>query len=806
MKTIKSPNAIFDGSFIKVTTLLFFFFCLFATKSVLAQDPGNFSGLKDKELAKNNDLAAAVSSLFGTKNLEGEVTNAKVIHDSERELTIELGYESFETAFLRAEILNASQQKQNEMNSIELDLTDQQSPLSLSFALNDDLAEGTAVDSEYLKIKVSKSKSSFGGKVYLFNLGKQWQTDISPENLVVNVDMEPIGSAAELKQNQSQIVLPRKAQKFQLAAATLHQPASATLTRATYDRGAAARVASATATPGGAVANNQLIGTWNNTDANTRGITKVLITNNGSKIQVFGKCHPKDCDWGTKSLTKVSNNSYKAVYTNVGRKELTISITNNKLTVYQKSTYTNNRPPRSYTYTFNRAALVLTPMIYYPLGLDEKDIDKGLQGPDNNPISLWESLMTDVDFESPESITNIRMEIYPDKNPESGAFYYVPSSYAIKYDEQEGHHFRMLHGTDEGPDDEGNVLMTGTLSHGIGTKEIEFIKDMLKAYVKDKPGMKFSELRPIPITETPALSFELGTIYNIPEDKISINVSNSLRDPVNVSWVTDITTKEEMLLSLKNNIDIKGTFALNTPEESLPQQSIPVGISLASKKTFSREDLDQKKLGKDEWLNRTPFPIKVKYVHMLIATKQGNKTIPIIYSWDLHDTEVPAAASLSLNTTNVPAWLTSSKDVKRVWMEYATIPCDDCNNQIIQKITAAIFERQVKRISFSTLNIFESTGAALLKVKIRSAQLDPQHEAITEGPTLIIDQDNQEVFSEPLYTEEGAGVDYEYTVTLVMPDGQAYEADQWTSNTEQEVYLGTYNLTQMISELPEMEP
>ncbi|MEH1934507.1 MAG: hypothetical protein V7L14_12470 [Nostoc sp.] len=47
------------------------------------------------------------------------------------------------------------------------------------------------------------------------------------------------------------------------------------------------------------------IGTWVNKDANTPNITRLVITSgSGNKlnIQVFGKCHPSDCDWGTAPL------------------------------------------------------------------------------------------------------------------------------------------------------------------------------------------------------------------------------------------------------------------------------------------------------------------------------------------------------------------------------------------------------------------------------------------------------------------------------------------------------------------------
>jgi hypothetical protein len=41
-------------------------------------------------------------------------------------------------------------------------------------------------------------------------------------------------------------------------------------------------------------------GAWKNTDLATRGISQVSIRTEGQEVFVhaFGKCHPRDCDWG----------------------------------------------------------------------------------------------------------------------------------------------------------------------------------------------------------------------------------------------------------------------------------------------------------------------------------------------------------------------------------------------------------------------------------------------------------------------------------------------------------------------------
>ena len=52
-------------------------------------------------------------------------------------------------------------------------------------------------------------------------------------------------------------------------------------------------------------AKDSFLGTWNNLDANTGGLTKLVVTTDGTNyfVQGFGACTPTDCDWGTKDLT-----------------------------------------------------------------------------------------------------------------------------------------------------------------------------------------------------------------------------------------------------------------------------------------------------------------------------------------------------------------------------------------------------------------------------------------------------------------------------------------------------------------------
>lgn len=70
------------------------------------------------------------------------------------------------------------------------------------------------------------------------------------------------------------------------------------------------------------------VGTWENIDANTRGMTRVKIIKTANQkltLHGFGKCHPRDCDWGVTSTT-VTSKTLSATY-DVGWKKTHINLT-----------------------------------------------------------------------------------------------------------------------------------------------------------------------------------------------------------------------------------------------------------------------------------------------------------------------------------------------------------------------------------------------------------------------------------------------------------------------------------------------
>ncbi|AHM59363.1 hypothetical protein D770_05480 [Flammeovirgaceae bacterium 311] len=801
-------------------------FLLLIYNSLPAQ---NFSGLQNKQLSKIQQL----NTYVGTAGLEGKIEKVVVTGDWENKAALQIFYTGYENAFIQLRVLEANKEELKEVNKLTFDLSETESPLQLELLLSESMPETARKESYFLEIKLSKTRSSFTGIFYFFEFNKEWKKYINPENMVVEVKPRPIGTAASLKEEEKVIIPPRVIYPAIMQQVTLQPNATQVNSGNSGNRSIrvtpppsnsvnrSVRVAPPPSNSGNRRAATvttrrevpTLDGTWINKDPNTRSITKVIISNQGRTIRVFGKCSPKDCDWGEKPVSVVvAGSKYRAVYDQgSATSNLNLTLAQNSLSIQNNRTYKDNRAPLNETHTFQKNAspvLVAMPIHQvrhtgFNLALDKKEIDKGAQGPSNMGISLWEELRADVDFSYPTEITNVQLNIFPDKNPASGVYYYVPAQYNLGWNEDNGFKFRMLYGTATGSE-AGNVRMAATLSPDISSKEIEFIKELLVAYLSHDPSQKLQTLRLLPLEETPQISFPaaLHSQYEIPADKVSVNITSSIQDPIDVSWVSNPLIKEQMQVALLENVGIQGIMTLNPQSEDIPNQLIPVNIKLGDPYTLGRFNLRPNDWRKEKWQNKTPYPLKLKRLHMLLIEKEGNRATPFIYSWDLDGTEVPPKASVQFDDDLVPQWLDKTDKAKRIWIEYAVVNCEDCNNGVIQSITGGTTGSDVKNITFENFDVLQKTGARFLQIQVRSLQGDPKGKKLVEFPALRIGEDQKGFTTGPLYVPQGQLADFEYLLTLIMPDGQAVRADRWMKSPDLELYLGDYVLEQVFDNLP----
>ncbi|MGD1875681.1 MAG: hypothetical protein ACFB02_21835 [Mastigocoleus sp.] len=103
------------------------------------------------------------------------------------------------------------------------------------------------------------------------------------------------------------------------------------------------------------------VGTWVNSDTNTRGITKIVVRRapgNKLVISTFGKCHPTDCKWGAKRLstygTSVQDKNHRYATTIYNKKFATTFLNiglsgRNRLRLQSFTKFTDNSGRQNYS-------------------------------------------------------------------------------------------------------------------------------------------------------------------------------------------------------------------------------------------------------------------------------------------------------------------------------------------------------------------------------------------------------------------------------------------------------------------------
>ena len=775
----------------------------------------NFSNLQNKKLNKIEDVGSLVESglgaLLGGGKIKGDIDSVVVVNDSERELKIKIFYRGFENAFLKLATTDPSKQKQNAIKTSESSLAGKSSPLVFTMTLNPEYPKGQLLESPFLKLEISK-ESSKPGQVQTFSLNKRWKIDLDPENVVINVKPRPVGNTARLSQTEPQDVKGSKAIVFD-ATKLYYSPQLDVKTQSI-------KKMETPAVKGGLQANTtpisdmlrkagwfseNITGTWTSTNTGPMGITKLIITNN-KEIQVFEKSSPTDYDWGKTVLTDYNNNTFSAEY-KLGHKTAKLNLTyeNNALTLnaHEVSVGTGSV---SYSLTFKKNVVLMAPMIFQ--GVSIKDYansnqgsstpaDRSPKGPKNQPINLWAGLTSHNvdDIQKPQDISNINMNVFPDKTKESGVFYYLPADYHLKYetkDEPEkGYSLTIDYGRNNTAET-APVRMSAKLTAGMTINEIRFIEKLLKASIPEA-----KELRPMPLGENPVFSFQtyLTSQYNIPQSKIVVQSSTDLSNDIHVAWQTDADTKEFIQVALTSGEGIAASVILKPQSADIIQQQIPVTINLADSRTLGKISLDPASWRTKKWKNTMPYPVQLRHLNILKISK--NDKTPIIYAWSLDNTVVPSKAQVNFDASLVPAWLDADESVL-MWIDYSVVDCRTCNDKVITAVTRGVSGSTAQTIKFTIPEaVFDTLHASYFTVTIRSKQVDPNGEIVKELPVLKITKSADREFSAgPLYVPTNGTLSFEYKLRLATTE-ELMESNDWIPATEKDIFIGMTRMKQL---------
>lgn len=749
-----------------------------------------YSDLQGRELQPFVDEQALIGGLLRGLMNDKAATLDKVTvgEDSERRLVVHVSGKRLAGKEVRAEVLDGQKAVQREVPAARVTLPEADEG-DLTLDLDAAAPEGTELRSAYLRLRVHKPGKSAAETERMFQLPKKWSRAISAENLVLKVVMQPEGAAARLRE-QPILVMPRL-QTVRLATPVV--AATAVAVTATLEQDSN-RPGMDYTSFNLASADPRLCQQACEREARCQSFTYVKPGVQGSSARCWLKTGVPAARRDSCCVSGVKAKPAEGAAATTVRGAAVATLAARPLTL--ATARPAAAPPA--TTVIKPLAVSAKPMLEvsrFKFGLPAENLGKGARGPGALPIDL----VSQIGFEAgqdPAEVMRIWPQVYQDRNPASGIFYFMPKAYHLLWDPAEGYGLRMLYGAAAGSDQAGAVVMAARLDAGVDSGDIAFVGDLLRAWQKRNPGSVFTELRRLPIDKPPEISLAGGLqqVYSIPADKIAINAISDALGQIDIQWATDSVTKENLQIALVEDIGINGSLTFSPAGGALPPQRIPVEIKLADRTTFG--DIRWQRGAK--WRNVTPYPLRLRYMHALLFEND----LPIVYSWKLDDVTVPPRAQAEFDSARVPAWLDGK--AKRMWLDYAVErDCAACDREVVAAITGGVSTLGAAPITFHTLTPLADLNAAEMSVMVRSRYFDPHsREVQTKGP-LVLKADGEDFSIGPLYQDPQAeGALFEYQIELVMKDGTTYNGANWVAADRLRVVIGTSQIRQSIGRLP----
>ncbi len=420
------------------------------------------------------------------------------------------------------------------------------------------------------------------------------------------------------------------------------------------------------------------------------------------------------------------------------------------------------------------------------------------QGPANKPVSLLEQIVSDYDFKNDYfDIVNIDGQVFEDANPKSGYYYFFPKEYQLSWSPISGYDFALNYLSADASG-KGKVVITLKLEPNISKTDVELTEQLLKNAIKNKPGQTFSTLQSIPLSESSKISFK--RLEGILDSRdIDITIPSNFLDPVVLMLKTD--KPDDLLTLLFTDIGLRGDLTI-FPDGNVPSHVLPVTIKLDYHKTFGTAELSPSKWRTEGWTNATPYPLVLKNFHVLRLEPSGSILKPTVYTWEMGNTLLTEGSKLKFDASMVPTFLDTDSKVRKMWLEYQVKPCIDCNTDVRNSLLNATARSEMSLVTFDVLDVLGYSGAAKMRLKVRSVQLDPNgQQKVERNPPFTVTQDGTTLESLQLFVPQGQSPQFEYAVSLVMPDGDIKQS-AWVSNkSKTEVGIGRNFINEYFPEL-----
>lgn len=411
------------------------------------------------------------------------------------------------------------------------------------------------------------------------------------------------------------------------------------------------------------------------------------------------------------------------------------------------------------------------------------------QGPSNRRIEVYNQIKSDYNFNFDYyDLLNIPDRVYEDINPKSGYYYYFPKQYYLEWTPENGYNFNINYlSTGKG------IMITGVLRPNINQKHLEILQQLIKNDLGNNPLKKIKKLQSMPVSTETKLSFSgaWGTLFDA--KSLEVKVPSNFLDPIVFSLkANDAIDVANVCNFLFGDNGIKGEITI-IPDGKAPAEPINVILKMDDRKTFGTMELNRNTWRTNGWKNQMPYPVIVKNFHIMRWESQ----VPRIYTWQMGNKEITEGSTVKFDAASVPAWIDKSDKIEKMWLEYEVKKCKDCDTEIIELLTKGTSGTIIKPVTIEILDPLAFTKAAKIKVQVQSYQLDPNGRTKGIKDPMNVTDDGGTLPKIDLYVPNGKTPQFEFTVTIIMPDGKIYESGWQKNNGASTVAIGSEQIKQI---------
>jgi len=390
-------------------------------------------------------------------------------------------------------------------------------------------------------------------------------------------------------------------------------------------------------------------------------------------------------------------------------------------------------------------------------------------------------LLGDIKFESFLEKLNISREIFPDKNTASNYYYYLPSTYTLKWDRESGKYaFKIFYLSSENGEN-GSVLIKVDLVSNINKKDLA----LAEKFLRSKLGNNKIELIPMPVQ---GVSIDFGsalTNFSVKPESVSINATSDYLQPIVVEWKMESKVDDFVSAMLSDfGLDAKVNFLL---EDGESVSSVPLNLQISDPITFGKLEVLNTNEIQTGWTNYLDYPIVLKQ----LVTHKKNAIYLNIFNLDNAEVSPGETFPYTHNDLN--------DAIDRMWLDYSILECKECKEVVRKKIIGGTSGSQITNLEIQILNLIETSEAYMFKLNIKSKQADPNGMTVVLQPAITIKEDDQNFSGGKYYVPENATLSYEYQLIQIMSDGQTFTSP-WHKGDQSFLVIGASQLENIFKE------